>query len=141
MRIYRIPTQIQAHSRFFRVSFVIAMRFDPGQERRKFSTGQFNPPFRRFGKVKGTAFQALHPDRKAISLPLQNLHHLTTATEKYESVTRFRLLLNIFFHRSRKAVKRFAHADRRGAVVELYCSAETEHANVLNTVKTLSKVA
>ena len=64
-----------------------------------------------------------------------------TATEKYESVTRFRLLLNIFFHRSRKAVKRFAHADRRGAVVELYCSAETEHANVLNTVKTLSKVA
>ena len=45
------------------------------------------------------------------------------------------------FHRSRKAVKRFAHAERRGAVVELYCSAETEHANVLNTVKTLSKVA
>ena len=40
------------------------MRFDPGQERCKFSTGQFNPPFRRFGKVKGTAFQALHPNRK-----------------------------------------------------------------------------
>ena len=141
MRIYRIPTQIQVQSRLFRVSFVIAMRFDPGQERCKFSTGQFNPPFRRFGKVKGTAFQALHPNRKAISLPLQNLHHFATATEKYESVTRFRLLLNIFFHRSCKAVKRFAHADRRGAVVELYCSAETEHANVLKTVKTFSKVA
>ena len=108
------------------------MRFDPGQERCKFSTGQFNPPFRRFGKVKGTAFQALHPNRKAISLPLQNLHHFATATEKYESVTRFRLLLNIFFHRSRKAVKRFAHADRRAwpYAYDLFPDADIEMARI-----------
>lgn len=76
----------------FRVPFIVALRFDSGQNRRQFAASQFDPAVGRLRDMKAAAFEPFHPDHKAAVFPLQQLHQLFVAAEKGEHVSGFRIL-------------------------------------------------